>query len=326
MSRALPKSLNQADNLLETSPDWQALTEIPEFERLAMLWDNLETTGSNGDALYTASHGNAQSQIMPNARLDAKDIQCEGRPSSLGPLFSSYSRNLCESRLPRLDPNLIHDPSETLHLDCSNHNDSVLHAAAYDCGQESLMTPESEDEKTPSSLPTMNDVHTTVENSRTSFHESNEELLKARSLTTSSGTPAKPRKRSKPSTDMSKMLVEGDAEKRESSKKAHTLVERRYRMNLNEKFRQLRDRLPPPLPSPTNQTATDLNGEQCIGVEDVLPHQKLNKGSVLTMATEYLEHVEHQQQRVVEENKALKGYVTELEKLVSGENCWLRQR
>ncbi|KAL3476888.1 hypothetical protein BJX99DRAFT_135374 [Aspergillus californicus] len=92
-----------------------------------------------------------------------------------------------------------------------------------------------------------------------------------------------------------------------AKKRAHNVIEKRYRANLNDKIAELRDSVP-------SLRAT----KGTIKVDDdddgVTPASKLNKASILSKATEYIRHLEIRNTRLEDENTALKVRLRELEK------------
>lgn len=88
-------------------------------------------------------------------------------------------------------------------------------------------------------------------------------------------------------------------------KRAHNVVEKRYRANLNEKISELRDSVPSLRPAGT----TNGNGN---GKEDA-PKQ-LNKAVILSKATEYIRHLEIRNKRLEEENTGLKNRMRQVDK------------
>ncbi|KAL4981063.1 hypothetical protein BDW66DRAFT_164002 [Aspergillus desertorum] len=92
-----------------------------------------------------------------------------------------------------------------------------------------------------------------------------------------------------------------------SKKRAHNVIEKRYRANLNEKIAELRDSVP-------SLRASKGNGSLDEEDEGVTPANKLNKASILSKATDYIRHLETRNKRLEDENTALKVRLRELEK------------
>ncbi|KAL4764683.1 basic helix-loop-helix domain-containing protein [Aspergillus foveolatus] len=92
-----------------------------------------------------------------------------------------------------------------------------------------------------------------------------------------------------------------------SKKRAHNVIEKRYRANLNEKIAELRDSVP-------SLRASKGNGGLDDEDEGVTPATKLNKASILSKATDYIRHLETRNKRLEDENTALKIRLRELEK------------
>ncbi|KAL6230278.1 hypothetical protein BDW75DRAFT_74836 [Aspergillus navahoensis] len=101
--------------------------------------------------------------------------------------------------------------------------------------------------------------------------------------------------------------VAQEVKKVPSKKRAHNVIEKRYRANLNEKIAELRDSVP-------SLRATKGNGSLDDEEEGVTPANKLNKASILSKATEYIRHLETRNKRLEDENTALKVRLRELEK------------
>ncbi|RJE26826.1 Transcription factor [Aspergillus sclerotialis] len=114
------------------------------------------------------------------------------------------------------------------------------------------------------------------------------------------------RKRKSTSDDdgstVSGMVQEGPKPK---PKRAHNVIEKRYRANLNDKIAELRDSVPA-LRSAKNAGVTVE--------DDEVPANKLNKASILSKATEYIRHLETRNKRLEEENMALKNRMRQVDK------------
>ncbi|KAI9367242.1 hypothetical protein BJX61DRAFT_547675 [Aspergillus egyptiacus] len=95
-----------------------------------------------------------------------------------------------------------------------------------------------------------------------------------------------------------------------SKKRAHNVIEKRYRANLNEKIAELRDSVPSLRVTKGSKAAT-IDDEDA---EGVMPANKLNKASILSKATEHIRHLETRNRRLEDENTALKIRLRELEK------------
>ncbi|KAL4884250.1 hypothetical protein BJY04DRAFT_16511 [Aspergillus karnatakaensis] len=102
--------------------------------------------------------------------------------------------------------------------------------------------------------------------------------------------------------------VAPEVKKVPSKKRAHNVIEKRYRANLNEKIAELRDSVPS-LRSSKGSGSLDDDED-----EGVTPASKLNKASILSKATEYIRHLETRNTRLEDENTALKNRLRELEK------------
>ena len=99
----------------------------------------------------------------------------------------------------------------------------------------------------------------------------------------------------------------------EPKKTTHNMIEKRYRVNLNEKITQLRDSIPA-----LRVAAQRLNGgEQGDGDEQPLGSlvaaPKLNKATILSKATEYIMFLERKNNGLATENNMLRRRVQGLE-------------
>jgi hypothetical protein len=94
-----------------------------------------------------------------------------------------------------------------------------------------------------------------------------------------------------------------------SKKRAHNVIEKRYRANLNEKIAELRDSVPS-----LRASYKQANGNSGDDDDGVTSASKLNKASILSKATEYIRHLEIRNKRLEEENTALKIRLRQLDK------------
>ncbi|KAJ6028719.1 hypothetical protein N7540_004295 [Penicillium herquei] len=103
----------------------------------------------------------------------------------------------------------------------------------------------------------------------------------------------------------------GPAKKMPAKKRAHNVIEKRYRANLNEKIAELRDSVP------SLRTTKNANGDSNEDDDDGEGTQsanKLNKASILSKATEYIKHLEIRNKRLEDENTALKNRLRQVDK------------
>ncbi|RAH69309.1 basic helix-loop-helix domain-containing protein [Aspergillus aculeatinus CBS 121060] len=128
-------------------------------------------------------------------------------------------------------------------------------------------------------------------------------------LSTAAGSPLSPdgitRKRKSGSDDDGSTVsgVGPPGKKMPAKKRAHNVIEKRYRANLNEKIAELRDSVPS-LRASKNAAGSIIDDDEG---EGVTPASKLNKASILSKATEYIRHLEIRNKRLEEENTALKN-------------------
>lgn len=96
-----------------------------------------------------------------------------------------------------------------------------------------------------------------------------------------------------------------------AKKRAHNVIEKRYRANLNEKIAELRDSVP------SLRTSKNPNGDSNEEEDDADGAQsanKLNKASILSKATEYIKHLEIRNKRLEDENTGLKNRLRQVDK------------
>lgn len=96
-----------------------------------------------------------------------------------------------------------------------------------------------------------------------------------------------------------------------AKKRAHNVIEKRYRANLNEKIAELRDSVP------SLRTSKNANGDSNEEEDDADGAQsgnKLNKASILSKATEYIKHLEIRNKRLEDENTGLKNRLRQVDK------------
>ncbi|BCR87506.1 basic helix-loop-helix domain-containing protein [Aspergillus chevalieri] len=134
------------------------------------------------------------------------------------------------------------------------------------------------------------------------------------SLTGSPDSLGTTRKR-KTSSDDDGSTVSGvpqnGGKKMPTKKRAHNVIEKRYRANLNDKIAELRDSVPSLRASSKGTNGTLLDDEDADGVT---PASKLNKASILSKATEYIKHLEIRNRRLEDENTALKNRLRQVDK------------
>ncbi|KAL4894418.1 hypothetical protein BDV59DRAFT_11245 [Aspergillus ambiguus] len=136
-------------------------------------------------------------------------------------------------------------------------------------------------------------------------------------LSTASGSPmsliSANRKRKSGSDDDGSTVTGGvqNGKKMPAKKRAHNVVEKRYRANLNEKIAELRDSVP-------SLRATKASNVGILDDEDegVTHTKQLNKASILSKATEYIRHLEIRNKRLEDENTGLKNRLRQVDKAV----------
>ncbi|KAE9377092.1 hypothetical protein N431DRAFT_462885 [Stipitochalara longipes BDJ] len=112
--------------------------------------------------------------------------------------------------------------------------------------------------------------------------------------------------------------VEDEEEEDDSNppvkKTAHNMIEKRYRTNLNDKIAALRDSVPS-----LRIMTKSARGEDTITdreeLQGLTPAHKLNKATVLSKATEYINHLEKRNKRLQDENAEQKARLAAFETL-----------
>ncbi|TGO58494.1 hypothetical protein BCON_0054g00240 [Botryotinia convoluta] len=106
-------------------------------------------------------------------------------------------------------------------------------------------------------------------------------------------------------------------------KTAHNMIEKRYRTNLNDKIALLRDSVPSLRVMTRKCSRGQEDGDEHINGDDeeedlqgLTPAHKLNKATVLSKATEYINHLEKRNKYLQKENAALKSRIEAFEMLV----------
>ncbi|OGE54582.1 hypothetical protein PENARI_c006G08448 [Penicillium arizonense] len=93
-----------------------------------------------------------------------------------------------------------------------------------------------------------------------------------------------------------------------AKKRAHNVIEKRYRANLNDKIAELRDSVPSLRTNKTGGSADDDDEAEANSAS------KLNKASILSKATEYIKHLEIRNKRLEDENTGLKNRLRQADK------------
>jgi hypothetical protein len=94
-----------------------------------------------------------------------------------------------------------------------------------------------------------------------------------------------------------------------AKKRAHNVIEKRYRANLNDKIAELRDSVPSLRTNKTGGSADDDDEAEANSTS------KLNKASILSKATEYIKHLEIRNKRLEDENTGLKNRLRQADKV-----------
>ncbi|KAH6719333.1 hypothetical protein BKA61DRAFT_630021 [Leptodontidium sp. MPI-SDFR-AT-0119] len=97
-------------------------------------------------------------------------------------------------------------------------------------------------------------------------------------------------------------------------KTAHNMIEKRYRTNLNDKIAALRDSVPS-LRIMTKSARGEDTADDREELQGLTPAHKLNKATVLSKATEYINHLEKRNKRLQDENGEQKARLAAFETL-----------
>ncbi|MCJ1268839.1 hypothetical protein MMC22_008727 [Lobaria immixta] len=126
--------------------------------------------------------------------------------------------------------------------------------------------------------------------------------------------PISKKRKSTECTDASRGGEFSDSIVPQTNKRSHTVIEKRYRTNLNQKIAALRDSVPS-LRSDAQDPA-DLGG--------LAPASKLNKATVLSKAMEYIQHLERRNGSLEKENANLRSLTRPLEQTAEINESTLR--
>ena len=97
-------------------------------------------------------------------------------------------------------------------------------------------------------------------------------------------------------------------------KTAHNMIEQRYRTNLSDKIAALRDSVPS-LRIMTKSARGEDTTDDVEELQGLAPAHKLNKATILSKATEYINHLKKRNTQLEVENKYMKGRIDAFEEL-----------
>ncbi|KAJ4398967.1 hypothetical protein N0V85_006147 [Neurospora sp. IMI 360204] len=129
-----------------------------------------------------------------------------------------------------------------------------------------------------------------------------------------SPSPPRSSSRSPPTTNKEKSISPPSVTA--PKKTAHNMIEKRYRTNLNDKIAALRDSVPS-LRIAAMRMESGNYDDECEGEEGdlsgLIPAPKLNKATILSKATEYINQLERRNRGLETENSALRSRMEGLE-------------
>jgi hypothetical protein len=135
--------------------------------------------------------------------------------------------------------------------------------------------------------------------------------------TTTTATLASDDEEEEPAT---KSTAPSKADAKQRAKQAHSLVERKYRENLNAKIAQLHNTLQSSHYGPRTGEEGDSDVPEA---PNAIPASKMRKSDVLSEAMNYVNQTEVEMRHMENEIQRLSDRVRVLEKLVRCEDCSL---
>ncbi|CCD25405.1 Hms1p NDAI_0F00860 [Naumovozyma dairenensis CBS 421] len=105
--------------------------------------------------------------------------------------------------------------------------------------------------------------------------------------------------------------------KKYKGKTSHNIIEKKYRKNLNDKILQLRDIVPTLRVTHKKNSKIPLDDKDFYDLAHLNPTRKLNKGSILTKAIEYIQYLEEKCSKYEAEGKVGKVKLKRLEPSLS---------
>lgn len=174
-----------------------------------------------------------------------------------------------------------------------------------------------EDEDTSPQLPSLEFAHSTGSSSPSEIEHFSAQLSPIYQLPTSMESPARPNPKKRKSIDGTAAAAPTPQRQPRGQKISHNVIEKRYRSNLNDKIARLRDSVPElRTATPTvKRRPAKARGSDSDGSGDEGNGLKFNKATVLTKATEYIQQLERQNQKLVSELSVLRNRSGPVEKL-----------